>query len=325
MINRNRMLVVSAVVLCVGACADILQITDVPDGAIASDSSTPDVSVPVPCDPATPFSSMTPVNGLETVGVVAVRLSPDLLTAYVCKATTNPNGPISLAVATRGTLSSPFGSENVVANNMGICELSTTLDNLTAVWTRADVPDGSATGPPAHLYLGKRGNALDPFDFNAGTLLSGLASAGSLELYPFLIANGSELYYNGSQSNNYKYTWERAYADAGYQVGTLVAGLPSYPGAIVVTSDDLVACFFDAPTPTTGGIYCASRADATDSFGNTKRVSPFPDSGADNGYNPVMLTDDRCTLYLSTTQQVKNINDQTYDFVTTLYQATRSP
>ncbi len=313
--RRLAVIIAFAGIGAAAACADIVGIVDVPDGAVA-DSSSSDVadagnSDAAMCDPLAPFTSPA-----ETVSippdVANVSLSADELTAFFCRITSSET--VSLTYAKRSDTSKSFiGQEVAVATDNRVCVATMGRDNLTYIWTQVDPYDASPN-PPIHLFIGKRANASQAFNMLGGTPLTGLNDAA--EVYPYLPPDGTQLYFLEVAGTSQ--TAMQSAADSGFSTSTLLPGLPkSGLLGFVVTSDGLVVYYGIG-----GYIKMATRASTVDNFPYASNAVTQP-VGTYN-IRPVLITDDRCKLYYILDRDTV-MGDGSVATTTTMYVATKTP
>src|SRR5450631_2372413 len=126
--NRvQKALAVATVGAMAVACVDIIGIKDVPDGAVEDsavlDSGDGGDTGNAPCDPTAPFEPSTLVGGISSDGIYSIALSPDQLTAYICRATGNVGDPTFLSFATRTSITASFGSETMMSTDKMVCRV----------------------------------------------------------------------------------------------------------------------------------------------------------------------------------------------------------
>jgi hypothetical protein len=314
--NRRRLaIIIASAAIGAAACADIVGIIDVPDGAVITDSGAGDVDAgPQLCDPTTPFGPPTLVQGLPTDGVADFQLSADELTVFVLHGAPYLDAPGTMKYATRGDASAAFGSETVIPTDTRVFGVTMASDNLTYVWEHADPYDGSIY-TPQHFFLSTRSSPSQPFNLlDGGKALTGLN--GVTEVGPALTSDGTQLYY--AELTSGVVSIRHSAADGGFATSNLVPGLPTGTYRAVFTSDGLVAYL----TNDGSHIKVATRTTTADSFGSASVVIAF-DSGASQ-FSPIFITDNRCKLYYEMDQQPYGA-DGAISFITTLYVVTKTP
>ena len=315
--NRRVLVLVALLGVSVSlACQDILQIGPVPaatdDGGTddAADSSAPK------CDPAAPFGTPTAVPGLASDGVALIRLSPDELTAFICRSEAFVNAPADLFIATRPLSSAAFGSELQIATDQRACAVTTTADNLTLVWNEQDPPDGQALAP-THLYMTKRGSVASTFNLLDGGKRIAEPNGSTSTTAPFLSADGAELYYTSIDGKNALSSFQ-ASADSGYGNGSAIPGISGGAYELIVSPNGLIA-YFVGPN----GLEVATRDSRSSPFGSATSVSVV-DAGKNVNVAPVLVSDDACKFYYEAFDS-NMPSDGNFSFRTTLYVVTKKP
>lgn len=305
--RRARALVVGTLALAatsgVASCAEILGITDVPDGAAPVEAGA-DAAPLRMCDPTAPFDQPPVPVALQSADVVSTALSPDGLTAYL----TSSNG--SLYVATRATVDAGFGVPTAVPGGSGMYRVTVSGDLKRLVWLHFDLAD-SGLGTDSGLFMVDRSGPDAAFDFSSSSQIM-LGQRGYFDSV-FLRADGEKLYFRDLAGLN------EATADAGFTNASAVTGLPGSADNPAVSPDDLVL-YFDMNPP---ALRVVSRGSPGDSFSNGQ-VIDLPDAKP-YAYVPVMLTADYCTLYVTLHSETDLPDGAVTNEANTLYVLHKTP
>ncbi len=298
------------------ACADILGIKDVPDGATTD--GTADVEAATDggfaCDPSTPFETPGLIVSLPTQNVGAITLSPDQLTAFVCEILPG-TFHAQLFTVTRPTVATSFGAQNFLLDNA--CQASVAADG-TFVWSYGLPPDSGV--PVSQLYRGVLTGTGASLSVNAATLLSGLNVSLTNETAPFILPDGTQLFFSSGSADTTIAIYQ-AGADAGFESATIVADLGVNPYNGVLTPDGLVIYFV-----LQGAIAFATRASVTDPFTlATTNALPTVVFKSDAGAQlaPTFVSEDRCTIYFTSLTST-TANDGSTAFMSLTYMATKT-
>jgi len=242
------------------------------------------------CDPAEPFTTITPIAELDGTGNdFKPTLSSDELEIWYGYAS---GTTLHVMHAQRTDRASAFGSAFV----------ETAIDSLLPT-DPALSPDGrtlffAARGATASfsLYEATRANA--SADFGAGSPIA-LETTGE-QTSPFAAADGS-LYFANDTGSGAADIYVAAPADGGFATPALVGSLSSTSNdeAVVLTDDGLWAYVTsdrtDLPNSGASDVFLAHRASTVDGFGPLANASDLNTSAYDRAS---WLSPDRCRLYL---------------------------
>jgi len=301
--KRPLILLLAACPTAVASCADIVGIADVPDGPVDVSTGDGGLDAGPMCDPSTPFGTPDLVVSLPTTNVVGITLSPDQLIAFVAEALPGTYHPQLYAV-TRATTASAFGTGTLLLDNAGSGSVAS---DGTFVWSYGLTPDSGGIAV-FHLHRGILTGSGASLSVTGDTSLTGLNMTG--EQAPFILADGTELFYSGG-------TPVRVYqADSGFEAATAVTDLGINPYNAVLTPDGLVIYFARA-----GDVAVASRSAQSDPFSNATVVI-HATGGAQ--LTPAFISADRCTLYFSS-QTSTTANDGSPTSTSLTYMALKTP
>jgi hypothetical protein len=251
----------------------------------------------LPCDPSKPFGPPLAVAGLQSsADEGGFRLLPDELSGFFWSSRAGGPGTANLYVTTRPNTTASFGNVKLLSNvNVaGTFQLdpSVTGNGLTLAF-RSDREGGAGDD----LYSATRTNV--GANFSAVTLLASLNSSSN-DVQPFLIPDGSEIYYASNRTGDYQIY--RATGSAGtYGAPTPVTELnQSGVGDTnpVASADDLNVLFSSTRSGGSGmdDIWMATRPTRALPFGTPVNVAEVNSTGNDD---PTWLSIDGCRLYMS--------------------------
>lgn len=303
--DTRRLLLVAATSTIAVACVDIIGIHDIPDGATAKDGSNDalaDAGPPL-CDPYAPFTTTTPVTGLDSAGVQLVTLSPDEMTAFVCKYNTSTSRT-ALYLQKRSSPNGAFGSSTLVVDHG--CGATISADGHHLLYAYDETPDGAGgNGNLFVLYQVKQADAsaLDAIGSGASIGIGGAA--------PYLLADDIAVYFSSLLGNGNGI--ERATSSSS---GATLSGIPSAAHVPVVSPDDLVIYFSEGNV-----LSVASRTSSGSDFGGIQH--PLSTDASLEVLRPAFLSADRCRLYYA--HVTATAFDGSGAYSATTYVATRSP
>ncbi|HSY23281.1 MAG TPA: hypothetical protein VK841_14240 [Polyangiaceae bacterium] len=280
------------------------------------DSTLPNAEAgPPACNPTSPFGAPVLVAGLESSATEGgLRLTPDETTGFFWS--TRPGGPgtTNLYVATRPERTAAFANVTLLssidmAGNQ--YDPTVTADALTLAFGS----DRASTDGTYDLFLATRASSAD--DFGGVTPLSAL-NTSSNDQQPFLLPDGSEIYFSSDRSGDSDIYRARPVAGGGFGAPSAVteintAGIADeHP---VVSGDDLTMFFSSTRAGGLGNIdvWTATRANASSPFGAITDVQPVNTPSKDI---PDWISPDGCRLYLHSDQNGGSPHE---------YVATRSP
>jgi hypothetical protein len=285
---------------------------DAGPGPVGTPMTPPDAASP-PCNPTNPFGTPVLVGGLlSTATEGGLRLSPDELTGTFWS--TRPGGPgtVNLYVATRASLTAPFGGITLLAGvNAAGSQFDPTVsgDGLTLVFgsNRATL-DG-----PYDLYEATRKSAAD--DFSGLGLLSALDTTFD-DQQPFLLPDASALYFSSDRTGESKILRASASRLLGFSLATPVTEL-NQTGANdqhpAVSADDRLMFFASDRAGGLGDldIWMAGRTSASSMFAAPVDTRSVNSTGKDI---PDWISADTCRLYLHSD---RGADGQEHEYVAT--------
>jgi hypothetical protein len=252
---------------------------------------------PPACSPTSPFGAPVLVAGLQSNATEGgLRLTPDELTGFFWS--TRPGGPgtTNLYVATRPDRTAPFANVTLlssldVAGNQ--YDPTVTADALTLAFGS----DRASTDGTYDLFLATR--ATTAADFGGVTALSSL-NTSSNDQQPFLVPDGSEIYFSSDRSGDSDIYRARLVGGGGFGAPSALteintAGIADeHP---VVSADDLTMFFSSTRAGGVGNIdvWTATRANVSTPFGGLTDVMPVNTASKDI---PDWISPDGCRLYL---------------------------
>jgi hypothetical protein len=258
-----------------------------PDGA--GPDGAPDSVVPRVCTPLQRFGAPTPVTGLNEAshGVISARFSPDELTAYLGMfRATQPD----IFVATRGKLSDPFGAPTPLpfVNTTTTEEFATvTADGLTMYL--------DSTRPYYSLFVSTRPATVA--EFSPAIELDYLHVSG--EGAPYVLPDGSALYYHTYRANNFDvYRAQKRATASDFAPAQPVSINSNGDESVPVVSPDELTIYFFHTGDTRGpdGVWMATRGSVSEPFaapvGLPELNDPYPPA------SPTWISPDGCRLYL---------------------------
>ena len=271
------------------ACDIILGIGPVPDAS--DDGAEGGVDAGPMCDPKAPFASVDPVASLSGPNIIAVTLSPDQKTAFLCKYNATV-ARTALYVQTRLDTTSDFGQAALLLDHA--CAASISADHKRFFYEYDDYPDGSsAQGDRSQIFVfqvfSDAGNALALVD--AGTN-SGNGPANT----PFLLANDDGLYLKifnaGPGPGIYRASIPQ------FDTSTKVKNVSPFATAPVLTPDELVLYYSEG-----NALSVSVRSATTQDFpdGTPLRTA---DAGGET-IAPAFVSQDRCTVYYAVIDGMK--------------------
>jgi hypothetical protein len=273
----------------------------VADQSAPSDASTTGVDAgPRICDPSKAFGSAVLVSSLTAPygNSGTFRLMKDLATGYFDSTREGGAGGSDVWMATRVD-GGPFATAtNVASVDTASEEAYPTIsgDGLTLVFA-SDRPNGAGA---EDLWVATRNTTL--VDFGTPAQLANVNTI-STENAPYLRSDGKKLYFSSdrSPSQGADDIWVSTLNGSSFGAPVHVDELASSTSDAyaTVTSDDLVMYFASQRTGGKGGgrdIWVATRATASDPFSGLTPVAELNTAFEDL---PSFITDDRCTLYLT--------------------------
>jgi hypothetical protein len=258
-------------------------------------------AAPTTCDPAMPFTSIRPVEGLNSPSLEgAARFSPDELTTYFH--TLRFSGGLELGVASRSRRDLPFDSPMALGRTTGWPAISP--DGLALVYSTND-----GSGNQDELFVATRSAPSGPF--GGGTKLV-TTSTILPEASPLISADSTALWFTrfeAGQPKIYSATWPDAAVMRRYDE------LDDGFGASTATlSPDQLTMYFTIPDVSNGtnDVFVARRSQRGDLFGSHVPVAIINTTANEAA---TWLSPDLCRLYFE--------SDQTGDY--DMYVAERAP
>ncbi len=268
--------------------------------ARASDASAPTgapdafVDAGGACDGAKPFGVPALLTSLVSSSREAgLHLLPDELSGFFWEGVL---GATQLFSTSRADRASAFGDVTLLKNvNAGVAQYdpSASGDGLSLVF-RVNAT-GATNGDD--LYWSSRTSAGS--DFSKGTPLSNLNTSFS-EVQPFLVPDGSSLYYSSNAAGNYDIYRSQSAGNGSFAASTPVGEVNDAASADqnpTVTADDLTMVFSSTRTGGQSGqdVWITTRPSRESSFAGPTNLAEVNSSG--NDY-PSWLSADGCRLYL---------------------------
>jgi hypothetical protein len=287
-----------------------------PNDGPEEDSTLPNAEAgPPACNPASPFGTPVLVAGLESTATEGgLRLTPDETTGFFWSTRAGGPGTTNLYVATRTDRTAAFANVTLLSSiNMAGNQYDPTVtaDALTLAFGS----DRASTDGTYDLFLATRATTAD--DFGGVTPLSSL-NTSSNDQQPFLLPDGSEIYFSSDRSGDSDIY--RAFTASGGGFGTPSAVTEINTAGIadehpVVSADDLTIFFSSTRAGGLGNIdvWTATRANTASPFGALTDVQPVNTTSKDI---PDWISPDGCRLYLHSDRDGGSPHE---------YVATRSP
>ncbi len=254
-----------------------------------------------PCDLTRPFGPPMLLTSLESTAATegGLRLLPDELTGFFWSSRAGGPGSTNLYGTSRPDIGSPFGNIKLLANINSTMSLnidpSSTADGLSLYFrVRSGKPDAGLD----ELYSANRQDAGG--DFAGRAVLAELNSIPTSTVQPFVLSDGSEIYFSSNRAGNYDiYRAERS--DAGFGAPSAVTELNmagADEGDPVASSDDLTILFSSTRDGGLGGedIWLAQREATGSPFSSVIDLREVNSGGTDA---PTWISQDACRLYLS--------------------------
>jgi hypothetical protein len=280
-------------VLLIGACGSVESSTR--DASMERVDASPELR----CDPFAPFGTPTMLPGLAGGSWIGPRLLDDELTMFLSGSQTGSTVS-DLWVTSRASRQAPFGTPVKLAIS------SSAQDNFPTVSAhgRAIVFDSDRAGGPRRLWVATRVSTLG--EFANPELLSGVGPpiAQSLDLDPFLTADGQELWFASTRSPNQGDIdlWRATRSGSGFSNPVAEQNLSSdMSDGIPVLSHDRLTIYFQSTRSgagTQGGydVWRSRRSTVDDGFPAPTPVTELNSAATDW---PGWLSPDGCRLYLA--------------------------
>lgn len=249
------------------------------------------------CDPTKPFGTPVALDELNTVSQdLAPSLSPDELTVYLFsdRGGAGTLGGFDFFVATRSSLTAPFGTPAVLAgvNTSGDDECASVTGDGLFLYV-----DRFSSAANWDIYVAQRANTT--VDFGTPTAVTSLNQAGAIgDENQFVLPDNSAMYFistRGSSLDIY-----RAARNVGGTFDAAVDVLPTTDSEVTmaVTSDELTMLFSSDKTPSTGSydIWMTKRATKADGWGTPVHVDELSTAGNDS---VTWISADGCDAYVT--------------------------
>ena len=288
-----------ALALALAGCG---KVGGTPDAAPSIDAASKDAASDAAhvaiCDPTAVFGSPALLPGFSTsADEVAPRLSQDELTLYFSSNPAAVTQAHDLYIAQRNRVQDPFGEAHALEPlNSAAEDYDPTLsaDGKTLIFT-----SNRKTGEGFHLYVATRSTTLAAFE--SAALLDGVGSANTADndIFPFLSADGQELWFSSNrlQTDARNYDIYRAVrGPSGFANPNPVMELSSDTVELGVPSADLRTVYFHTKRGGGSTIWSSHRTTAADGF-----PAPHADTELMVGASaiPGWMSPDNCRLYLN--------------------------
>jgi hypothetical protein len=285
------------------------------------------------CDPTAPFTSVKVLQGFSSGdNEASPRLSPDELTLYYFSGA--GLGVSKVYVATRAKRTDNFGAPTALPINdatHGNFDPTVSLDGLTIYWGVANFDGASGFGQD--IWKATRASVGDPF--SNPTRVSGILTvpaypqdSGIFDSWPFLSADGSQLWFTSTRSRpslaniflagNDIFVATKSGGE--FSVVTAVtelnsdSGIPAIDGgrvgsgAAVISADALTIYVSSDRTGTKGysDIWTSHRTTASSIWPAPTNVAELNTAQSDL---PGWLSPDNCRLYFTSDRQMAGNGD----------------
>jgi hypothetical protein len=253
------------------------------------------------CDPTKPFASPVRLAELSSSSNdLWPSITADELTIYFHSDRSGPGsvGIDDIYVATRPSLSAPFGTPSVVANvNTASYDQCPSIsgDGLF-LYTDRIVAN---TANDWDIWVAQR--ASTSLDFGAPMRIDTLATVTNRDSNQYVLPNNSAIYFASNRVNANDMEIYRATRNVGGTFATpttTVALAASNETSVVVTPDELTMYFGSDATPTLGtiDIWMSKRTTTADGWGTPVHMT---DLSTDQQDFVTAISADGCNLYLS--------------------------
>ena len=245
------------------------------------------------CDASVPFGGAVEVSELNErmgYGDEMARLTQDEHTVYFSSFRT---GDWNLFSAERR------GRAGVFTNIRELTELDSAETDGAPTVTQGDTAlyfHSDRTPPHSKIYLATRGDVTDDYSL-VGPALDG---GGSVQFHPYILPNGSGIYWSAGDGALDGFDIYRADASGGGFLGPSKLVVNSLWADIlpVLTPDDRTLFFASNRPGGEGGydIYVSVRFDASDPFG---APTPVSELNTEDNDTPSWVSTDGCRLYFT--------------------------
>jgi hypothetical protein len=288
---------------------DALPVAGDATGDASADGASADVAM-VRCNPAAPFTSITPITDVNIAGAYDSTFTPrrDELTAYFYS---DRSGNYELYIATRPDLVTPWTVAQLtdLADPGTDKEPSPSSDGTVLLWVSTRAP---ATAPDDIFYA--TGGAAS---WTVGGIATALSVSGADKLHPFFQNDSNDVWFASNSSGVYSIyhsTWQ---GGGSFAAPTEVPELDASgftTDCAIVDASGLVMYFRSNRPGGPGGIdiFLATRPTTADAWVVSGAVTELDTPQLDT---PNWISPDLCRLYMSSSRT------DTSD----IYVATRTP
>lgn len=265
------------------------------DAMLAMADSHVDTDAPSRCNSDAPFGIPQPLDTLNsTVNETGGVLSPDELTIYFSsdRVEAGSVGAFDVYIATRSSLTDPFGKPSVLAGVNTAADEQTpmvTADGLFLYMTTYSMQSDY------DIALAQRANTT--LNFSTPVLVPSLNSAGA-EIGDMILPDHGAIYFHANR-NGVDFDIYRAARNVGgtFDAATLVSIPTAYNQASAVVGPGELTIFYASTEPGGKGgydIYMAKRSTKDDGFGVPQHVDSLS-SNVDE--HPMWISADGCEIY----------------------------
>lgn len=310
---------IAVIVACTGEDPVFTANADAGDsGSVALDDSGTDAdAADRACDPAAPFGTPVSVGGLarKDFPEMGARFTADERTVFFNNngvdggLMATPDGGLKLGnfyadiyTVTRPTTAEPFGPATVIQNfATSTLEIDPTVtaDGQTIYFSSTDTETQRTT-----IWTALRSPAGSPVYFFNPAPLSGPVNEGGSQFRPYVLPDGSALYFMSSRDGANKFyraaRVNGALSDVKLVPGISPAAKETFDG-IVVTADELTIYWSTARNGGSADTYVATRSDTSLPFSGAKPVTAVNTA---LGETPTFVSADGCRLYYASSEFV---------------------
>jgi hypothetical protein len=320
---------VAAVVACTGTdhvFSDAPDAGDDGNAALDDAGRGPDTG-DRPCDPAAPFGTPLSVGGLarKDFAEMGARFTADERTVFFNDngidggVMVAPDGAVGILnfyadifTITRATTAEPFGAANVI-RNFATSTLETdptvTADGQTIYFASTD-PGTQVTT----IWTALRRPAGSSVQFFDPAPLSDPVNQGGSQIRPYVLPDGSALYFTSSRDGTNKF-YRAARVNGALSDVKLVPGILPSPkeilDGIVVTADELTIYWSTSRNGGSADVYVATRSDTSSPFSGAKELTAVNTSLAET---PSFVSADGCRLYYASSELVSTGVNGYFDY-----------
>lgn len=310
---------VAAIVACTGTDPVFSDAPDAGnDGNVAlDDAGTGPDTADRACDPAASFGTPVSVGGLarKDFPEMGARFTADERTVFLNDngvdggITATADSGVSLLnfyadiyTITRPTTAEPFGAATVIQNfATSTLEIDPTVtaDGQTIYFSSTDTGTQRTT-----IWTAARRPAGSSVQFFDPAPLSGPVNEGGSQFRPYVLPDGSALYFMSSRDGNNKFYRAARVSGALSEVkpvpGIVPAAKEVFDG-IVVTADELTIYWSTSRNGGSVDIYVATRSDTSSPFSGAKPLTALNTSLVET---PTFVSADGCRLYYASSEFV---------------------